>query len=89
MFDLLRLTLHGILLKKQSKMGEVKTTLGEYLKENNYSQRFIHHFFVPFLVAIGTCTHEDMMNYPANIILHLVCSTDHIFEQVKGLLYFI
>ena len=41
------------------------TTLGEYLKLNNYPEEFIQHFIIPIGAAIWSTVPYQMMNMPA------------------------
>lgn len=39
-------------------------TLGDYLKQHNYSQRFIEHYIVPMCSAIWSATLDDVHDFP-------------------------
>lgn len=41
-----------------------KTTLGEYLSANNYSDYFIHYYLIPMGSAIWSATRQTMMQFP-------------------------
>ncbi len=42
-----------------------QTTLGEYLKSNNYSAEFIEYYIIPIGAAIWSTVPNNMMNIPA------------------------
>jgi predicted NAD/FAD-binding protein len=83
-FEFIRITLYSVYLKLSKKLPLMNCTIEEYLKKHHFNDRFINEFFIPFMVAIGTCTHREMLNYPAKVILHLVASTDYIYYHAKG-----
>ena len=47
------------------KKLESDTTLGEYLKLNDYPEEFIQHFIIPIGAAIWSTVPNQMMNMPA------------------------
>ena len=40
------------------------TTLGQYVRDNRYGQRFIDHYLVPMGSAIWSMSRADMLNFP-------------------------
>ena len=44
-------------------------TLGDYLKANGYSERFIQHYIVPMGAAIWSMSLNDMLGFPLQFVL--------------------
>jgi predicted NAD/FAD-binding protein len=58
------------------------TTLGAYLRQNGYGQRFIHHYIVPMGSAIWSMSLGDMQRFPLRFFVrfcenHGLLSTTH------------
>ncbi len=47
----------------------IHTSLGEYLKINNYSKEFIDQYIVPMGSAIWSSSYEQMMEFPAHFFI--------------------
>jgi uncharacterized protein len=45
------------------------TTLGEYLQQRGYGQRFINHYIVPMGAAIWSMSLQDMLGFPLQFFL--------------------
>ena len=42
------------------------TTLGSYLRDNRYGERFIEHYIVPMGSAIWSMSRADMLHFPCS-----------------------
>jgi predicted NAD/FAD-binding protein len=60
--DILRFNQQAKLLLQQKETG---ITLGDYLKEENYSKEFINHYIIPMGAAIWSSAPDKMMEFPA------------------------
>ena len=49
--------------------GDTTMTLGEYLREGRYGDRFVHHFVVPMGAAIWSTEPESMLEFPASFFI--------------------
>lgn len=48
----------------ESGQLDAAMTLGQYLKQNNYSQQFIHYYLVPMGCAIWSASTQSMLDFP-------------------------
>jgi predicted NAD/FAD-binding protein len=83
MVEFSRLLLQSFYIAATGEMANLTGTFGDFLKKNNYSDRFVNQFLLPFLVNVGTCTHTAMLEYPAKIAVHMLSCYRPNFEQVK------
>ncbi|WP_433771402.1 NAD(P)/FAD-dependent oxidoreductase [Pseudomonas putida] len=61
--DILRFN-REVLRDLQEQRIDADTTLGTYLRQNGYGQRFIEHYIVPMGSAIWTMSLGDMQGFP-------------------------
>ncbi|MBD9414308.1 FAD-dependent oxidoreductase [Pseudomonas sp. PDM16] len=45
------------------------TTLGDYLQQRGYGERFIHHYIVPMGAAIWSMSLQDMLGFPLQFFI--------------------
>ena len=64
--DILRFNEKAKLLLKS---GETTISLGEYLRQNNYSREFIEHYIIPMGAAIWSSAPQRMMEFPAYFLI--------------------
>ena len=82
--ELARLYLTAVALKTSGKIVAVDQTFGKYLDCNYYTSSFKYDFMAPFLCGIATCSVDEVMEYPASIILDLVANYGTDIYQLKG-----
>ncbi|MBE8717839.1 NAD(P)/FAD-dependent oxidoreductase [Cellvibrio polysaccharolyticus] len=61
--DILRFNREAVADLEQQRIA-ADTTLGAYLRDNGYGQRFIHHYIVPMGSAIWSMSLADMQHFP-------------------------
>lgn len=61
--DILRFNREALFDLEQQHIG-ADTTLGEYLHQRDYGQRFIDHYIVPMGAAIWSMSLADMLTFP-------------------------
>lgn len=61
--DILRFNREALLDLEQQRIA-ADTTLGDYLRQRGYGQRFIDHYIVPMGAAIWSMSLADMLSFP-------------------------
>ncbi|SMF47045.1 Predicted NAD/FAD-binding protein [Alteromonadaceae bacterium Bs31] len=61
--DIVRFNKQAVLDLEKNLIPE-SLTLGEYLKQNNYGEKFASHYLVPMGSAIWSSTLQEMMDFP-------------------------
>ncbi|MDG1581537.1 FAD-dependent oxidoreductase [Pseudomonas sp. GOM6] len=61
--DILRFNREALFDLEQQRIG-ADTTLGDYLRQRGYGQRFIDHYIVPMGAAIWSMSLADMLSFP-------------------------
>ncbi|MFW2374025.1 MAG: NAD(P)/FAD-dependent oxidoreductase [Gammaproteobacteria bacterium] len=64
--DILRFNRECVSILEQS---DITISLGQYLKDNNYSQQFIEQYITPMGSAIWSSSYEQMMDFPAHFFI--------------------
>jgi uncharacterized protein len=82
--ELARLYITALALKSSGKIALIDQTFGKYLDFNHYSASFKYKFLAPFLCGIATCSVEDVMEYPAAILLDVIATYGSDIYQIKG-----
>ena len=88
-YDLLRFYKHA---KSDLETGAAaKLTLGEYLKERNFSDIFLTHHILPMGSAIWSTPDDEMMDFPADSFFRffnnhklLSLTGQHVWRTVEG-----
>jgi len=66
--DILRFNKEALSDLEQGRIA-ADTTLGQYLSQNGYGQRFIEHYIVPMGAAIWSMSLADMLGFPLQFFL--------------------
>lgn len=82
--EFLRFFLLSISHASTNTFHEIKGSLNEFLTTHHFSTSFKTEFLVPFLAAMGTCSHQDILGYPAQVVLHMTQTFGAQFYQIKG-----
>ena len=64
--DILRFNRECVSILEQS---DITISLGQYLKDNNYSQQFIDQYIIPMGSAILSSSYQQMMDFPAHFFI--------------------
>jgi predicted NAD/FAD-binding protein len=51
-----------------------RETMGNYLVRNRYSGTFVDRFFLPVMSTLLSCSYEQVLHYPAALILEFFCA---------------
>ena len=81
-FEILRFNKESLSLLKDDS----NQTLGEFLKQNNYSKFFSDHYILPMGSAIWSSNIETMLNFPAKFFVTLRCRAVEFFEYILKLI---
>lgn len=57
--------------KKDPRRG---VTMGQYLRDNNYSEGFCSYYLVPMVAAIWSSSVQQVMEYPAESLIAFFCN---------------
>lgn len=66
--DILRFNKQTVEMVKNNSVSN-EQTLGEFVKENGYGDRFIHHYIIPMGSAIWSASADVMMEFPLKFFL--------------------
>lgn len=66
--DILRFNKQTVDLVQKDTISDTQT-LGEFVKENKYSDRFVNHYIVPMGAAIWSASVDVMMDFPLKFFL--------------------
>ncbi|PFH61595.1 hypothetical protein XA68_16945 [Ophiocordyceps unilateralis] len=47
----------------------VAETLGEYVQRTRLPRRFVTHYLVPLMSSVSTCSHAEMLDFPASDVV--------------------
>jgi predicted NAD/FAD-binding protein len=60
----------------------VELTLGEYLRQNDYSRRFVEQHILPMGSALWSCGHQEMDDFPARFFVEFF--QNHRMLHLRG-----
>ncbi len=67
--DLMRFNKLATRLAKQGNEGQLKQTLGDFLREHHFSAEFCDWYFMPMMACIWSCPTTQMLQFPVSTMI--------------------
>ena len=83
-FEMMRLYLHSVNLATTKQLAFVEGSFKQWLDIHHFSEDFQTLYLVPFLSGMGTCSKNQIFEYPASVILHMISKWGDETQQVEG-----